>query len=193
MTPFKLRYWAMYLLGTTLFTPSLTAAGESPKRQSALVLARVLSYEKTLDQRVGESVSVAVVYHRGNPASEANAGEWFTALNELASTKVKEKRFSPVKIPFGSAELAAAIDRDGIDVLFASDGLSETEVRAIAQLARAKHVLTASNSVANLDSNLTLCVLEEAAKTKIFINLNTAKLEGIEFSSRLLKLVTLVH
>jgi hypothetical protein len=54
-------------------------------------------------------------------------------------------------------------------------------------------VLTASNAVANLAKDLTLCVTEEGDKVKIVVNLDAAHQEGIRFSSNLLKLATIIR
>jgi hypothetical protein len=181
------------LLCAAIFISLLTAAaGESSKRRNAAILARVLSYERTLEQRMGDAVGVAVVYKRNDRASEANADDWFVALDELSSVKIKDRRFFAVKVAYDTRDLLAAIDRDGVDVILVCDGLAP-ESGAIAEIARSRHTLTVSNAVATLGRDLTLCVTEEDEKTKIFINLNTAQLEGIQFSSALLKLATLVH
>src|SRR5262249_52712736 len=69
------------------------AAVDAGKTREAAVLARVLSYELTLEERAGDAVGVAIVYKRGDAASEANADEWLRALGELSSVKIKDRRF----------------------------------------------------------------------------------------------------
>jgi hypothetical protein len=181
-----------FLAAALVFGSVTGAVGDSPKARSAAVLARVLSYELTLEDRVGDSVGVAVIYKAGDAQSEANANEWYRALADLSSVKIKDRRFFAEKVAYDAGEIRNAIDKDGVDVLLVSDGLAAESV-AIAEIARSAHVLTAGNSVSYLDRALTLCVSEEDGKPKIFINLNMAHLEGIRFSSNLLKLVTLVH
>jgi YfiR/HmsC-like len=166
--------------------------GESSKKRHAAVLARVLSYELTLEDRVGESIGFAVVYKSGDAASEANADDWLQALAELSSVKVKDRLLFAIEIPYGQTELSSAITKDGIDVLLVADGLNN-ESSAIAQLARSKHVLTVGNSLPYVQDNMTLCLADEADKIKIFINLNVAQQEGIRFSSRLLSLASLIR
>jgi YfiR/HmsC-like len=168
------------------------AAGEPSKNRHAAILARVLSYELTLEERVGDSIGVAVIYKRGDAASEANADDWLQGLAELSSVKIKDRPFFAVKVPYGISVLDAAITKDGIDVLLVADGLN-AESSAIAQLARSRRVLTVGNTLSYVQTNMTLCVTEEADKIKIFINLNVAQLEGIRFSSRLLSLASLIR
>ena len=183
-------WWA--LLACLLASLWLCGPARASKARNAAILARVLSFELTLEERAGASVVVAVVYKRGDPRSEANADEWLDALKSLSSVHIKDRPFSAIKVPYASADLIAAIDRGGADVLLVADGLT-AELNAIAQLARSRHVLTASNGVADVASALTLCVTEEGDKTKIVVNLNAARLEGIRFSSNLLKLATIVR
>jgi hypothetical protein len=180
------------LAGTALLAVLLTGARtESSKSQHAAILARVLSYELTLEERAGNSVDVAVVYRRDDPTSEANADDWVLALTDLLPVKVKNRPLLTSKVPYGTSELNAAIDK-GADVLLAAEGLN-AEVPLIAQLARSRHVLTAGNSPAYVQSDLTLCVTDEGAKTKILVNLNAANQEQIRFGSRLLALATLIR
>jgi hypothetical protein len=180
-------------LGAAL-TVALTtaAAGDTGKARDAAVFARVLSYELTLEDRAGDAVGVAVIYKQGDAASEANAEEWYKALSDLSTVKIKDRRFFAVKVAYDLNDITSAIDKDGVDVLLASDGLS-AEAPAIANLARSKHVLSAGDSIGYVEQSMTLCVAEDAGKPKIYINLNVAQLEGIRFSSNLLKLVTLVR
>jgi hypothetical protein len=181
------------LIGAAVLASLLTpATAEASKDRNAAILARVLSFELTLDERVGPSVGVAVIYKRGDPHSEANADEWFSALAGLSSVRIKDRPFFAIKIPYAPNELVSAIDKTGVDVLLVADGL-DAESAAIARLAHSKHVLTASNAVSYVERDMTLCIAERAEKTKIIINLNAAQLEGIRFSSNLLKLATIIR
>jgi hypothetical protein len=175
------------------FTLLTAAASESGKSRESAVLARVLSYELTLEDRVGDEVGVAVVFKQGDVQSEAIADEWFRGLSELSAVRIKDRRFFALKVPYDPKALATAIEQDGVDVLLASDGLG-ADAAAIAELARSRHVLVASNSAIALEqATSSLCVTQEGGKPKIFINLSVAQQEGIRFSSSLLKLVTLVR
>ena len=167
------------------------ARGQSSKKRPAVILARVLSYELTLDDRIGEAVGIAVVYRRDDRASEANADDWLQGLAELSSTKIKNRLIFALKVPYSIDEMSGAIDK-GADVLLVADGLN-AEASSIAQLARSRQVLTMGNTVSYVEKDLTLCVTEQGEKSRIFINLNVANLEGIRFGSRLLALATVIR
>lgn len=181
------------LMAMLVMMPWNVAAQESQKSRAAAVLARVLSYELTLEQRAGDEVGVMVVYKAGDAASEAIADQWHRALSELSSVKIKNRRFFALKVPYDASEVRALIEQRGVDVLLASDGLSPDQAKGLADLARSKHVLSAANSVPMVEDSLTLCVTEKDGKPKIVINLRAAQLEGISFSSNLLRLAQIIR
>lgn len=180
------------VVAAVLVSVASASAAEASKKRQAAILARVLSYELTLDERSGSSVGVAVVYKPGNAASEANADDWLRAFEALSSLKIKDKPFFSLRVPYGASELAAAVERQGADVLLLADGLG-AEAPLIARYARSKQVLTASNDAALVERHTTVAVTEEGDKLKVVINLASAQGEGVRFSSHLLKLAKLIR
>ena len=161
------------------------------KNRHAAILARVLSYELTLEERAGDSLGIAIVYDASNPGSIANADDWFRAFQDLVFVNVKGRPLVIDKVPYSPGDLSAAIDR-GADMLLVTDGLG-AETSDIARIARARRVLTAGDSPDYVQTDLTVCVSQEYDKTRITINLKAADLERIRFSSRLLALATIIR
>ena len=157
----------------------------------ASVIARVLSYELTLEERVGDSVGIGIVYRPGDPVSAGNADDWVRAFQDLAYVNVKGRPLVFDKVSSAQTDLYAAIDK-GVDVLLVTDGL-DAESSTIARIARSRHILTAGSSPDYVQRDLTLCVAEESDKTTILINLRSAEAERIRFSSRLLALATFIR
>jgi YfiR/HmsC-like len=164
---------------------------ESPRHRHAAILARIMSYELTLEERAGESVGIAIVYRPGDAVSKTNADDWQRAFQELAPINVKGRPLVADLVPSEPSELHAAIGK-GADVLLVTEGL-DTELSTIARVARARHVLTAADSPSYVQTDLTVCVNDENGKTKITINLGAANLEHVQFGSRLLALATLIR
>lgn len=186
--------WLCGLLSASVAGTWLSPASAEPaKAREAQILARVLSYELTLDERAGEAVGIAVVYKPGNASSEANADAWFQALNGLGALLIKGRRVFVVKLPHDLKALTKAVGNDGVDVILASSGLGVSELDEIAFLSRSRRVLTAADSVEYLKRSSTVCVTQEAEKPKIYVNLNNAEQERIRFSSNLLRLASIVR
>jgi hypothetical protein len=189
----RLRLCVVRLSSAGLLLLLLTAAaGDDSKKRHAAILARVLSYELTLDERAGDAVTVAVVYKSGDSISEANANEWLQQFSELSSVRIKGRRFFATKVAYRQEHLVSTLEKEGADVILVCEGLT-AEAETIARFARTRRVLTAGNDLSYVQKDLTVCVTEEGERTRIFINLNSAQQEGIRFSSNLLKLATVLR
>jgi hypothetical protein len=182
----------LQLVLAVVHCPFVSAAQiESPRSRQAAILARILSYELTLEERAGDSVGVAVVYRSGDLQSRANADEWLQAFQEIGPINVKGRPLVVELVPSQPCELYAVVGK-GADVLLAASGLDE-EISDIARVARARRVLTVTDSPSYVQTDVTVCVSEEHGKSKITINLGMANLEHVQFSSRLLTLATLIR
>lgn len=191
MTTRRMEALAFPLLALLLLALNVGAADGSKSRQAA-ILARVLSYELTLDARAQDSVGLAIVYKAGDAASETNAQQWYAAAQELSAIRIKGKPFFVIKVPYSTAAITHAIDNAGADVVLVADGLA-AETPAIAEITRQQGVLSASNDPSHVQKDLTVCVTEQDGKPKIIINLSAADRESIRFSSNLLRLATIVR
>lgn len=180
------------LILLALLGAGTAAAADSSKKRHGAILARILSYELTLDARAGSRVGIAVVYKRGDPRSERNAADWMAAFSQLSGLKIQDKPFFAIKVASAPNELLSSIDKEGVDMLLVADGL-EAEAEGLSALARSKQVLTASNDAAHVHRNFTVCVTEEQDKLKIVVNLTVAQSEKIRFSSQLLKLAKILR
>jgi hypothetical protein len=191
MRPFALRCSAL-LLAVSL-TAASAFATDAGTTLNATILARVLSYELTLEERAGENIGIAVVYKAGDAESETSAIDWVRALDELSSVRIKNRKLVAVRVPSDPEQLGGAVQAHGIDVILAADDLSQPETKWLAGFARAHQILTVGSNLAYVEGDLTLCVREENDRPRIFINLTNANLEGIRFSSNVLKLAKLLR
>jgi len=181
-----------FLLAVSLLAAHALAA-DGGTGLHATILARVLSYELSLEERAGNDVGIAVVYKPGDAVSEASATAWMQALEELASeVQIKNRRVVAVRVPNDPDQLSRALDKYGIDVVLAAEGLG-ADARQVANFTRAHHLLSVGSTVAYIEADLTLCVQQEADRPRIFVNLNNANLESVRFSSNILKLAKLIR
>ena len=180
------------LLVAVALAASRAFAADAGVELHATILARVLSNELTLEERAGDDIGIAVVYRPGDGVSETSAGEWMKALDALSSVRIKAKRVFAIRVPNDPEQLARAVEKSGIDVVLAAEGLG-SETNTLASFARSHHILSIGSNTSYVERDLTLCVYEENERTRIFINLTNASSEGIRFSSNVLKLAKLVR
>jgi hypothetical protein len=178
------------VLVLVMLLPARAAAGEERK---ATILARAFAYDYSLKGRAGKSVSLAVLFKAGTPASETAADAWVKAFKSLEGVTMQGLPFSTSKVPWeGADRLRARIASDGVDIVFVCDGL-EPDVGAIREVSREKKVLTVTDREALVLQGVTLGVYAEGDKLTITINLPAATGEGVSFSSELLRLAKVIR
>jgi hypothetical protein len=172
--------------GMTLTCRGYANADAGAAGRLAPVVARILSYERTLPTRAGASVDVLVVYANGNAQSEAEARAYTAALSRASGSSIQGL---PVRVTL-SAYSAGALQSSmgaGLDVIVICGGL-EAQVAAIAQATRARQVLTVGLSRALVQQATSIGVVLEEGRPKIVTHLGHARAEGMQFSSQLLRL-----
>jgi hypothetical protein len=175
-----------------LFGASSSVAADTGLASRAAVLTRVLSYERSFDDRVGPSVVIAIVYQPGDRDSEASAASWQSAFESLGNVRVKSRAFSAVKVPARQDAMTAAIEKDGVDVLFVPDS-SDRGVPEVIAVARRKKVLSAGSKETYPPAGITLAVATDGAKVKLVVNLVACAAEGIKFSAQVLRLAEVIR
>jgi hypothetical protein len=179
---------AWLALGLGLALAPTARADDVPADRQALILARALAYDNNLRSRAGDALVVAVVFRRGNAASEAVATPIMQGFRALEGVKVQDLPFHVAQVPYASpATLKSAIDAQGIDVLYICPGL-ETEIAAIKDLSHHAHVLTIGAREDYVRNGLSLGVFVVDGKNTITVNLAATRDEGAAFAADLLRI-----
>jgi hypothetical protein len=159
--------------------------------QRAAILARVLSYERTLQDRIGPSLEIGVLFKQGDSDSERGAREWHGSLGLLADVKIKNNVLRSHVIAY-DPQIVELINDIGIDAIVVSAGLN-SELTEISSMARAKRILTVGDVASYLERHLTLGIFYEAERYEIVVNLTAAAQERVVFSSNMLKLARVIR
>jgi hypothetical protein len=164
-------------------------ADDVPPDRQALILTRTLAYDNNLKSRAGDALVVAVVFRRGNPASESAAGPMLQGFRALEGVKVQDLPFHAIQLPYaGAASLKSAVEAQGIDVLYICPGL-EADIAAIKELSHHAHILTIGAKEEFVKSGgLSLGVFVVDAKNTITVNLPATRDEGAAFAAELLRI-----
>jgi hypothetical protein len=162
-------------------------AAVSPARR-AVVISRVLAYDGALASRAGSTFVIAVLFKKGNPASEKAGEEALKAFKPLEAVLMSGLPFRAIAAPYtGTAALEALIEKDGADVLFMCEGL-EADLPAVKPVTRKHKVLTLGTQEAQVMAGVSLAVIADAGKLQILIHLPHSREEGAEFGSDLLRI-----
>jgi hypothetical protein len=175
------------LLALSLAVPPSAGAQELSTRQRALVLLRVLAYDRALRARAGAEVRVAVVFRPGHPASERERDELLAAFSELEARAVVAGL--PVRadaVPYdGGADLVARLSAPRAAALYACAGL-EDHAPAIAVAARTARLLTAAGARGPVEQGLAVGLVDRGNRAGLLVNVRAALDQGIDLDSALL-------
>jgi hypothetical protein len=169
------------LLGAAL--SSIPSREVLPARNQALLLLRVLSYDRNLKARSGAEVTVVVAYREGAPRSEQEQG-MAAALEEAArSFTVSGLKARVVTVPWrGAAALGAELKATGAAALYVGESLSG-ETAGISAAARGRSALTFAPLREMVEGGLALGLLNANDRARLLVNLAASREEGADLDS----------
>lgn len=167
-------------------TPLHTRADASSAARLSPVIARALSYERTLPNRAGGSLDILIVHAANNAASEGEAAAFARGLGALSRSTVQGLPMRATVAPYSTAAIETGA-ANGVDVVVVCSGL-DSSLAALTATTRRRRLLTVGVERQHAVSATTLAVLMEDGRAKIIVNLAHARAEGVELSSQLLRL-----
>jgi hypothetical protein len=181
------------LLATALLAASLgSIPGREvlPARNQALLLLRVLSYDRNLRARSGAELTVVVAYREGSARSE-HEREIVAALEEAArSFTVSGLKARVVSVPWrGAPALAVELRARGAAALYVGESLSEEAAAISAATRGVRSTLSFAPLRAMVEEGLALGLLNAGERARLLVNLAAAREEGADLDSVLLGIV----
>lgn len=168
-------------------------AADLPPRSQALLLLRVLAYDRHVARRAGRSVTVLVLARQGDRASEERAGEVAAAF-EAVSREVVVAGI-PVRVELLAVTpgtLAARLEATAATLVYADEALAPV-VPEIARSCRRWGALSAGASRAMVEAGLSVGIVGRGARAGVLVNLSAARQEGAELDSALLSVAEIVR
>lgn len=155
--------------------------------QKALLLLRVLAYDRNLKKRSQKEVRIAVVFRPRDAASERERDLMVRALNEVVGkVMVAGLRVRVTAVACdGMQAFSAAVDELRPAAMFVGVGL-DGEVSEVARVARERSALTFSGAREHLGRGVAVALLDRGEKAAVAINLGAALSQGADLDSALL-------
>jgi YfiR/HmsC-like len=180
---------ALALVFAIAMLASRLAHADAADDRRALVMLRVLAYDKQLSRRSGDEVRIIVV-HAGGEAGAAERERWMAAFAKVHKVKVDGRPIVVVAHKFESvAALEKAFETLHPAALLACDGLIMQITGAkLAALTRTRKVLSFSTREADVVAGLSVGVVAGKSRDEIVLNLGAAMAEGVKFDAGLLQL-----
>ncbi len=168
-------------------------AEDLPARNQALLLLRVLVYDRNLKARAGDAVRVAVAYRPGDAASEAERDSLMAAYQEVAKDVVAQGL--PVKVEAlawrDAADFAARLGARRFAAVHAGRGLAAV-AEDLARAARKSQSLTFAPAREMVSAGLAVGLVFRGERAGLVVNLGAARAEGAELDTALLQLAEVI-
>jgi hypothetical protein len=167
-----------------LFGGAVRAEDEEvlPPRAQALLLFRVLGYDRGLASRAGGTVTIAVLWRSGDEAARDDAVD---ALREMASRyRIGGQPVRAVPVRWEADSLARHLENAGASAALVV-GAMGAEVGDLAALLRSRHIASATSSRSAVEAGLIIGLLRRGDRAIVAVNVAAAKAAGIDLDSTL--------
>lgn len=161
--------------------------------EQAPLLLKILSFDRTLKTKSADNLTIGVLYQDKFRTSKMAANEFVSFLKDNNDLHVNKLKVKCVLI-----NLADLNDQKATTILQNVDAFYIAPLRAfdiyeITKISRAKKIATMSGVPEYINAGISIGLDLVAEHPKILININSAKSEGIEFNSQLLKLAEVIE
>ena len=156
------------------------------------LLAKILTFDRNLQDRVGDEIVIAIVYQRKYRRSLNVKDNLFDIINKSSIKAIEAIPIQYLSIDLDNTDLAKTVSMNKVDILYITP-IRAVSMETITAVSRANKILTFTGVQEYVQSGLAMGIGIKGGKPNIIINLAAAKIEGADFSSRLLKLVKVIE
>jgi YfiR/HmsC-like len=177
----------------SLVTPMASQADSAsvPLGLQVELFTKVAEYDKNLPGRAEGIVRVLVVTRDGAPESTSAAARILNALSGVS--RISGLPHEDSSVPFTDAPSLVALCRDRkVGILYLTPGLTDAD-EAVAKALKGVPVLTVSASADGVPKGIVLGFDLVGAKPKLLVNLSACRNQGVQLSSDLLKIATVIE
>lgn len=188
-----LRAAAASLLAAALVVAGAALAEDLTPRKQALLLLRVLVYDRNLAARAHDAVRVAVAYRAGDRRSETERDRIVGAFEEVSREVVAAGLpVEVVAVPYhGAADFEARLRAVAAAGLYVCRQLAPV-VKEIAKAARSQAVLSAAGSREMAEAGLAIGLVNRGLRAGVVVNLPAAREEGTDLDAALLGIAEVI-
>lgn len=169
-------------------------AAELPPVNQALLLLRVLAYDRNLSRRAGKRVAVIVVARAGDPRSRERADRLVEAFDEVAGKVVV------AGLPVGAEALAvrdaaalqARLEASPAALVYLDEGLGPL-VPELTAVTRRRGALSAAGDRALVEAGAAVAAVPRGDRAGVVVNLVAARQEGADLDAALLAVAELIR
>ena len=165
---------------------------EIPVDAQVPLFLKILTFDRNLKNRVGDEIVLGVVYQEKFRTSLNVKDQVEQYLKGLPETRIDEVPLRWVCIPLGSPkDLKTTLEKEKVDIVYISP-LRAVDVESLAAITRSLGIASMTGVPEYCRMGIAISIGSKGGSPLININLPAAQAEGIDFSSRLLKLAKVI-
>jgi len=190
----------LYILLAALITggmipPSASADnGNVPPELQAKLFLTALTYDKNLEKKDTAELNIGLLYFPESAQSREEILNFSRTLEGFKDKKISGRSFHTVILTYeDNGGLKKKIVDEHIDVLFIARGVKQL-VHEVLKVTQSEKILSCSSKAAYVTTcGVTMAVGLKENKPKIYLNLSSAKREGVDFSAKFLRVAEIVE
>jgi len=155
------------------------------------LLLKILQFDRSLPQRAGQEIVIAVVYQGRFRASARACEEMRKVARSAENERIAERRVNIVALDLERVKLREALDSLEVNVVYVAP-LRATDITTITDITRELNITTVTGVEDYVRQGLAVGLGLYQEKPRVLVNLEASRAEGADFSSRLLSLAQVV-
>jgi hypothetical protein len=166
---------------------------EIPVETQVPLFLKILTFDRNLKKRVGDEIVLGIVYQEKFRTSLNVKNEVEQYLKGSIETRIDDIPFRWVCIPLSSVrDLKTTLGKTRVDIVYISP-LRAVDVESLAAITRSLGIASMTGVPEYCRLGIAISIGSKGGSPVININLSAAQAEGIDFSSRLLKLAKVIN
>ena len=164
-----------------------------PAEMQAVIVVKMLGYDRALRARAGASIEIGVVYDPQHEESTRVHAQVLAAFKKLESKTVRGTGVTAEAHAFsGAGHLREWVTASGIDVIYVAPGLAR-ELPSIRAMCRERKIASVTSVRALVEGGVAVGVVVAGRNPRLLVNLAAARESGMDLDAKLLHLSELVR
>ncbi|MBI2505298.1 MAG: DUF4154 domain-containing protein [Candidatus Latescibacteria bacterium] len=182
------------VLVALLFAAGVSFGDEPPTpvdRQAAILL-KALAYDRNLETRSGERVSIAVLYQEGE-GTALEAAELAEAFKIAGKDGIKGLPVTAQALAFTSIEaLLKQIDTYTLNVFYIHTSLT-TALSSVEQVTRSRRIISLGATRRMVEQGLALGIYSSHGVPRLALNARAGMVEGLDLDPAIILVATVIE
>ena len=159
-----------------------------PENQQAAIFYKVLAYDYNLQSKSGNEVTIAVIT---DSKTDGRQKALLDGFNKLKGRRLGGKRIKVIAVKLSGGALPS--DAAASDILYLPEGADEKTVDVVLSFAKQEKHATLGGSEFLAAKGCAIGITVEAGKPKVVINLPASLAQGMNLSSKVLRLAKVLQ